>query len=164
MSTVRRLLGLASAAALAAALVPAPAHAAPPTDPNAILAAGPAPKTFQAEANKWVNETMEVRNDGDKPLKVVLHVETRGLWFASSYITCKYTESIPGGKIPDLTDTGEALCEVPNPIEPGGSYKLSGGFIRVHPKAPAGAEYSYRFTWYTRDYADAQGPTWLGRD
>ena len=162
MTTVRRLLGLAAAAALAAALVPAPAYAVPPTDPNAILVAGPAPTTFPGEANKWVNETMEVRNDSDKPLRVVLHVKTQGLWFASSYITCKYNDALPSDQIP--AGVQEAICQPPNEIQPGGSYKFGGGMIRVHPMAQPGTEYSYSFTWYTKEYADAQGPTWLGRD
>ncbi|MBL7258507.1 EGFR-like transmembrane domain-containing protein [Paractinoplanes lichenicola] len=165
MTTVRRLLGLASAAALTAMLIPAPAQAAvPSTDPNAVLVAGPAPKTFTGVPDKWVNETLEVRNDSDKPLRVVLHVKTKGLWFASSYITCKYSDSLPPTKVPDVTDVEEAICQPPNEIEPGGSYKFGGGFIRTHPKAQPGAEYSYEFTWYTKEYADAQGPTWLGRD
>ncbi|GID31654.1 hypothetical protein [Paractinoplanes brasiliensis] len=164
MTTVRRLLGLASTAAVLATLVPAPAqaHAAVPSDPNAVLVAGPAPQLFQGVPDKWIYETMEVRNDSDKPLRVVLHVKTEGLWFASSYHTCKYGESLPYDQIP--SGPQEAVCEPPNEIEPGGSYKLGVSMIRVHPMAQPGATYSYTFTWYTKEYADAQGPAWLGRD
>ncbi|MBM2614763.1 LPXTG cell wall anchor domain-containing protein [Actinoplanes sp. LDG1-06] len=143
-------------------LMPAPAYAAVPPDPNAVLVAGPAPKIFQGEADKRIWETMEVRNDSDKPLRVVLYVKTEGLWFAGAYHTCRYTDNLPPDLIPASGE--QAICEPPNEIEPGGSYKLGGEMIRVHPKAVPGAQYSYTFTWYTKEYADAQGPTWLDRD
>lgn len=162
MSTARRLLGLVSAAAVITTLVPAPAHAAVPPDPNAVLVAGPAPQVFPGRPDKRIYETMEVRNDSDKPLRVVLHVKTQGLWMAGAHTTCRYTNTMGPGQIPDAVE--EAVCQPPNEILPGRSYKYGSEMIRVHPQAQPGAVYSYTFTWYTREYADAQGPAFLGRD
>ncbi|MCY1136516.1 LPXTG cell wall anchor domain-containing protein [Actinoplanes sp. Pm04-4] len=162
MTTVRRLLGLASAAAIGAAFVPAPASAAEPDNPSAFLVAGPPQQIFQGVPDERIHETMEVRNDSDKPLRVVLYVKTEGLWFAGAYHTCRYTDNIPPDRPPASGE--QAICEPPNEIEPGGTYKFGGEMIRVHPKAQPGATYSYTFTWFTKEYFDAQGPTFLDRD
>ena len=72
---------------------------------------------------------------------------------AGSFMNCVYPSS-----------HDEAVCEPPQLLPPGGTYRLSDEMIRVHPLAKPGEQFTYTFTWHTDAYAEKMGPSFLGRD